>query len=246
MTLLSQARRAILRLGFDVQRARDTPPARLAELLDRRGVDHVLDVGANQGQYARQLRFFGYKGVLHSFEPLPRPYEVLARRAIGDANWSVHNLALGDVDGPLELNVAGNSGAASSSVLPMLPRHEQAAPEARYVDRIEVPVRRLDGIWDELVPPSATTFIKLDVQGFEGAVLDGAGGRLQSASGIQLELSLVALYEGAISVREALDRANALGMNLVHIEPGFTDPQTLELLQIDGVFMRPEPGEASR
>ena len=72
------------------------------------------------------------------------------------------------------LNVAGNEGAASSSVLPMLRRHEEASPDARYVGAVDVPIRRLDAIWDEVVAPGRTSFIKVDVQGFEGSVLDGS------------------------------------------------------------------------
>ncbi|MGH2499992.1 MAG: FkbM family methyltransferase, partial [Candidatus Limnocylindria bacterium] len=235
MTILHQLRRAALKLGLDVQRAQPFGPGRL---LSRRGVDVVLDVGAHRGQYGEQLRSAGYRGRICSFEPLPASYELLARRVSSDRAWEAHNLALGAEDGTAILNVAGNEGA-SSSILPMLPRHVEAAPEAIYVDAIEVPIRRLDTIWDHIVPPARAPFLKLDVQGFEGVVLDGATDHLDGLIGLQLEISVAAVYAGAPTLPEILKRTQAAGMRLVQVEPGFSDPATEELLQMDGVFMRP-------
>lgn len=238
MTMLHQVRRAALKLGLDVHRAEDRSPG---PLLRRRGVDLVLDVGANRGQYGEQLRRGGYRAGICSFEPLPQAFELLARRTARDAGWQARNEALGPQDGSIALNVAGNEGGASSSVLPMLPRHEQAAPDASYVGKIQVPMHRLDTIWAEVVPPGARTFVKLDVQGYEGAVLDGAADHIAEVVGLQLEISLVPVYEGALALREVLDRTEMLGMVLADVDPGFRDPNTGELLQMDGIFLRPDP-----
>lgn len=209
-------------------------------ILRGRGIDVVLDVGANRGQYARELRRYGYAKRICSFEPLPGAFERLAVRADGDAGWRAFNLALGAEDGTAALNVAGNEGA-SSSMLPMLDRHREAAPESAYVDIVDVPVRRLDSLWADLVVAGETPFLKLDVQGFEGEVLKGAAGSIDSLAGLQVEISLAPLYAGTLTLREVLDRAEAWGMRLVHLEPGFADPRSGDLLQVDGVFMR-DPG----
>lgn len=211
-----------------------------SEPSEHRGVDLVLDVGANRGQYGAQLRESGYSGRICSFEPVPAAYDAVARRATREPGWETRQLALGATDGTIAINVAGNKGA-SSSVLPMLQRHRDASPQSDYVDVIEGPMRRLDSIWSEVVPPGSTPFLKLDVQGFEGAVLDGGASSLEVVIGIQLEVSLVPLYEGAMSLRESLDRMEALDMRLVLVEAGFADPHTHELLQMDVVFMRSHP-----
>lgn len=241
MTVLHSLRRLALRMGLDVQRARETSEARIAGFLRKRGVTVVLDVGANTGQYGRELRRFGYAGRLHSFEPLPDSHRSLEQAASRDPDWSARRLALGPADGTVSLNVAGNVAAASSSVLPMLPRHLRAQPDAAYARTVEVPMRRLDSIWEELVPPDAVSFIKLDVQGFEAAVLEGAEESVRRALGLQLEISLTPLYEGAGSMRELIDLIDDLGMRMVYAVPGFADPETGELLQLDGVFFRPGP-----
>ena len=237
MSALHRLRQAALRLGVDLSRASAAPPARHARILRSHGIDLVLDVGANRGQYASELRRYGYADRICSFEPLPDAYRELARRAARDAGWSALNHALGSHDGTASLNVAGNAGA-SSSILPMLDRHLEAAPDSEYVAVVEVPVRRLDTVWDEVMGAGSAPFLKLDVQGFEGEVLHGGGRALASLKGVQLEISLVPLYANALTLRDALDRATALGMRLVNLAPGFSDPRTGELLQADAVFMR--------
>jgi FkbM family methyltransferase len=239
VTVLHSLRQIVRRLGLDVQRLDATNEARVVRILRARGIDCVLDVGANRGQYGRQLRAFGYAGGIRSFEPLEEPYTSLAAVAATDPNWSTWRLALGPKDGTASINVAGNEAAASSSVLSMLPRHEAAAPGASYIRSVEVPMKRLDAIWNEVVPADAVPFLKIDVQGFEGAVLDGARESIRNAIGLQLEISLVPLYDRAISMREILDRTEDLGMQLIYVQPGFADYVTGELLQIDGIFFRP-------
>lgn len=200
-------------------------------------MDLVLDVGANQGQYVRELRMHGYRGRVVSFEPLSDAYDTLSGRTEGDSRWSAMNVALGLRDGTAVLNVAGNDGA-SSSMLEMRERHLEAAPASRYVSRVEVPVRCLDSVWDEVAAGATRPFLKLDVQGFEAKVLDGGAKSLPQLVGLQLEISLVPLYESGMGLKEALRRSEELGMRLVTLNPGFSDPATGDLLQVDGVFMR--------
>ena len=82
------------------------------------------------------------------------------------------------------------------------------------------------------------TFLKVDVQGYERAVLDGASQLLANSDiiGLQLELSLVPLYGGAMTYRDGLDFAESLGMTLKGLDPVFSDPKSGQLLQADAVF----------
>ena len=94
--------------------------------------DLVLDVGANRGQFAVELRSIGYRGKIVSFEPLSAEYESLINKASVDPLWQVSpRCAIGDRDGSIKINIAANSG--SSSVLPMLELHATAAPESIYI-----------------------------------------------------------------------------------------------------------------
>lgn len=136
MRLARRARNILRRNGIEVSRyfaELDWERNFLRQLQSHR-VSAVLDVGANSGQYARGLRGAGFAGRIVSFEPLPGPFAVLQRSASTDPLWECRRCALGDVDGTISINVAGNEGA-SSSVLPMLKRHQDAFPPANYVGR---------------------------------------------------------------------------------------------------------------
>jgi FkbM family methyltransferase len=210
----------------------------LVKQLQSRQVDVVLDVGSNSGQYAASLRRAGYQGRIISFEPLSEPFSILESRASKDSLWDCHRYALGDVDGTISINVAGNAGQ-SSSVLPMLKSHQSALPAANYIGTEEVPIYRLDSVAPQILRSADAVFLKVDVQGFEKQVLDGSGSTVNDRCvGMQLELSFVPLYEGGMLVREALDLVYSLGFTLTGLLPCFTDLRDGRTLQADGIFFR--------
>lgn len=240
MSWLHRARlQAQQRLGVDVARYPQSHPLhRTVRLLSAASVTVVLDVGANDGGYGRALRRLGYRQRIVSFEPTSAAFSRLERATAGDPRWEAHHLALGDRDGRLDINVAGND-AASSSFLPMLEQHVEANPGSAYVATEEVEIRRLDAMWSELLGLAGErVFLKLDVQGAEGMVLDGAAGVLGDLVGVQTEMNLAPLYEGQIDYRDVLDRMDDAGFSLVGIIPGFVEPRTGRTLEVDGVFMR--------
>jgi FkbM family methyltransferase len=112
--------------------------------------------------------------------------------------------ALGHEDATVVINVSGND-AASSSILPMLPKHLDACPESDYVDRQEITQRRLEALWPEVTRPGDRVFLKLDVQGYEEAVLRGAGDRIHDCAGLQMKVSCIPLYESGLQLAEALE-----------------------------------------
>lgn len=203
-------------------------------------VNLVLDIGANSGQYGLNLRKSAYKGRIISFEPLSEPFSALEAKAAVDPLWDCHRYALGDVDGTVSVNVAGNA-AESSSILPMLKAHQDIYPPANYVGAEDVPIYRLDSVAQQLLRPTDRFFVKIDVQGFEKQVLAGSVSTLNDACvGLQLELSFLPLYDGAMLIREALDLADSLGFTLMALRPCFIDPRDGRMLQADGIFFREE------
>jgi FkbM family methyltransferase len=211
--------------------------ARRMKLLDSHGVDVVLDVGANEGQYAKELRCNGYKGRIISFEPLNSAYKLLAVSAKADGGtWDTFNMALGDKLDDVVINIAGNS--YSSSILEMLDTHLNAAPQSEYIGQEQVKLVTLDSIFDSLSLKGKKIFLKIDTQGFEENVLKGAENSLRLIDIIQLEMSLKPLYRGELLFPEMYALLCGKGYHLFSIEPGFSDPQTGALLQMDGIFIR--------
>lgn len=230
-------RRLLRSIGYDIvyYRPADHALARRKWLLDRYGVKTVLDVGANSGQFAQILWEIGYRGEIVSFEPLPDAYAVLeANAAASGRAWQARKLALGERDSRSTIHVAGNS--YSSSILPMLARHERAAPESRYVRDVEIEVTRLDAIFLPAWRAGGGVYLKIDTQGYEKQVLEGAAKSLPFIDTIQLEMSLSALYEGEMLFDAMYGLLTSKGYRLVAIEPGFSDSEDGELLQVDGIF----------
>src|ERR1039458_1585730 len=93
-------------------------------------INVVLDIGANVGHFGLDLRKFGFKGKIYSFEPLSTAYNELAALAGKDEyGWKTFNLAVGDTDTISEINIAANSD--SSSLRGMLPLHLEIAPDRK-------------------------------------------------------------------------------------------------------------------
>jgi FkbM family methyltransferase len=237
-TLTAAIRRSLRRLGVDIKRypAADSSQLQRQRLIQRAAIDVVLDVGANTGQYACELRRFGYRDRIISFEPLRRAFAQLQGETLVDPLWECLNLALGDQDRVAELNVAANSW--SSSLLPMCDRHAQSAPDSHYVASETVKVARLDVALPSLVGEKARLLLKLDVQGSELAVLHGAERALRMVEVVETELSLTPLYKGQALAHEIMGFLYGRGFALVSIEEGLRDPTTHELLQFDGIFAR--------
>ena len=231
-------------LGIEVCWSRNFPPSaaqvaamQIVTSLRKFEIDLVLDVGANKGQFASEIRQCGYKGRIVSFEPLSQAHRELIQSSAGDPLWDAYQrCALGDHDGEVEINIAGNS--ESSSILPMLESHRSAAPESAYKGKEFVPIKTLDAVAGQYVKNALATFLKIDTQGFEWQVLDGARDTMPHIKGILVELSLVPLYEGQHLWREVIDRLEAAGFTLWAFKPVFTDQATGRTLQVDGVFYR--------
>ena len=234
-------RRAARRAGYDIHRflPGSSPDAQVKSVLDRFAVDLVIDVGANTGQYGRLLRGLGYDGAILSFEPLAEAHRELTANAARDGRWQVApRMAIGREAGEVTINVAGNS--ASSSILPMLDSHREAAPEAAYQGTEQVALARLDTGAAAAAASAKAPFLKIDTQGYELAVLDGAGTILEAAVAVQVELSLTPLYDGGATFEAMMVRLQGEGLALWALWPGFSDPASGRLLQIDAIFARPE------
>lgn len=215
-----------------------SPAYQIVQALKHHNINLVFDVGANTGQFASELRLYGYTGKIISFEPLQQAYRLLEQRAVGDNNWIIHpRCAIGEKSGDIEINVAANS--VSSSILPMLKIHEHVVPESQYTHTEKVQLITLDSILEKYTSFSDNLFIKIDTQGYEWVVLDGALLTLQRCRGVLLELSLVPLYGGQKLWLDCIERLRKTGINLYSIQPGFTDPNTGQTLQLDGLFFKP-------
>jgi len=226
------------RLGYDLvpYNAAQHPLPRRQRLIEHYRIDTVLDIGANIGQFARELRASGYRGRIVSFEPLRGAFTHLQIAARGDAAWRLLNVALGDAEGEQKLHQASNS--ESSSLLDMLPLHLDAAPYSRYTGEETVQVQTLDAVFHDVCAGARSIYMKIDTQGYEAHVLRGAARSLDHIDTIQIEMSLAPLYAGQALFDDLYADLSGRGYALVGVENNFGDARTGHLLQIDGIFRR--------
>ena len=102
-------------------------------------------------------------------------------------------------------------------------------------------MRTLDSLREEVLKPGDRAFLKIDTQGYEHEVLAGAEESLVQVAALELELSLVRLYEGQRRLPQLLEEVEELGFSLVGVANGFADPVSRELLQIDALFRNDAP-----
>lgn len=237
--------RAARRLGWDLvpRRKARLPMRQVVAGLEHFAIDAVIDVGANEGQYAALLREAGWRGPVLSFEPILEVHAALSARAAADAAWQVAPpMALGAEDGEAELEVSAESDM--SSLLPQSPLLRRLSPSSAIRRRERVTVRRLDGLEALRNPAWQRLFVKMDVQGAEPLVLEGAAGIMPRIVGLQLEMALVPLYEGERDWRATIDHLATGGFSPYLFLPGYFEPKLARQVQMDGIFYRDDAAPA--
>lgn len=214
----------------------------LSDLLRRLEVDLVLDVGANTGGFAGRLRDAGWRGPICSFEPQASPRKVLEAKALADSTWRVLPYALSDHEGTAELIIRAGSELTSLQAPRLESPIASAMPPGLAFEALgveQVPVRRLDAVLDAVAPAAARRiFLKIDTQGHDERVLDGAQGVLDRVVGIQLELTQDPMYYDTHTWLTVAGRLEKLGYALQSIWPVFVEPSTGVPLEFDGIFVR--------
>jgi FkbM family methyltransferase len=206
------------------------------KIINQFGINHILDVGANEGQFALNMRKLGYNGEISSYEPLLEVFEGLRKKSENDRRWKVFNFALGNKDEQQEINVSKNT--VSSSLLEMLPKHIKQEPDSIFIGKEKIDIRRLDTVWKESSLNTKSVFFKLDVQGYEKYVLEGASESLKHIKLIQLEMALTELYKGELLLANMIKYMETLGYILYNLVNGFNNFETGQLFQVDGIFVR--------
>ncbi len=111
-------------------------------------------------------------------------------------------------------------------------------PSAGYVGTQDVAVYRLDSLLDQFAQPDDRIFLKIDTQGYELKILNGALGVINRFALIQLETSFFEVYHGKTLIGDVIKYLDYMGYRVVSIEPGWENPMTGELLQADFIFGR--------
>lgn len=174
----------------------------------------VYDIGGHTGRYAAAIAAASAVRQVVSFEPIRESFQELVDRTRDSGKVRAINLALGDERGEAEFQV--NEAPGSSSFLEMLPSHVEHFPQTAMSSSLKVQVSKLDDVVAEcrLTQPD---IIKMDVQGYEDRVIAGGLETFQAATWCLIELSLVDLYEGAMTFDQLYRKVVSLGFRLCEV-----------------------------
>ena len=240
MKALKRAVKAVLRRRGLVIAPADEYEERLAPVRDewfrRLGIRSVIDVGANDGGFARRVRRLLPEAVLHCFEPLPAPYDALAARFAADPNFRGHRMAVGATEGRVRFHANEYSG--SSSLLPMAELHRAAYPYTARAAEIEVEATTLDRHF-AAIPLVPSVLLKMDVQGGEALVLEGGTSTLERVDAVFSELSFFELYGDQALASAVVGRLGDAGFTLAGIENVSRSLVDGRFLQCDAWFLSP-------
>jgi len=230
------AKRSVRKLGFEVRRVDPGASVEvlLLALLRELEIDLVLDVGANEGQFADSLRGEGYDGRIVSFEPTAGPFAKLESKR-RDPKWEARKLALGAAAGQAVINVPISEDGGMASFLPAAPgAFERYGVSGENQPTETVEVARLDAI---ALGSYARALLKLDTQGFDLEVARGAAGMLDRVSLVLTEVSFKPLYAGQPTWRESLEHFAGLGFEPAGFFPVVRD-SNWSLVEADCVLVR--------
>jgi FkbM family methyltransferase len=164
----------------------------------------IFDVGANVGEMTALFTSSFSEASVHAFEPNPTAAMELAQRFASKPQIYVNNCALGATSSRRELYTYSNS--AISSLLPI----ETESPSfmdgpVELTEKVSVTVETIDRYMQEHNVNSVDV-LKIDTQGFERSVLEGARAALnrRQIGFILTELLFVPLYESQTSYPDLL------------------------------------------
>jgi FkbM family methyltransferase len=173
-------------------------------------IKSIIDVGANEGQFALDITKTLNMAKVYSFEPLKETFEILQSHIAPFANMRCFNMALGDSNG--QTKIYKNEYTPSSSILELGDKHLEAYPESNKVSFEEITIGKLDDFLNETaLELEDNILLKIDVQGFEDKVILGASESLKKIKVVFVEVSFWELYKNQSLFDNIYSLLNTLG-----------------------------------
>lgn len=159
-------------------------------------IDSVCHVGAHKGQEISDYLKMGVNFAV-LIEPVHENYIVLQDKVRRIKNYEAINIAVGNHEGLIRMNLASNDFQSSSVLIPYL--HLNEAPHVLFDRVIEIEISTLDKI---LSHSRSWDLIVIDVQGYELKVLEGAIRILESCDFIFIEVNRAETYKDCAQIKD--------------------------------------------
>lgn len=227
-------------LGYDLIRHKKSHlelKDHLPKILAHYGIDTLIDVGANEGQFLSIIKESGFTGRTFSFEPIPAMAQMIVEKFKGDARTKIFNMALGESDSVLELNVYDSSVFSSFKTTNQFSK-ENFPEHVKLKEKISVPVKRMDEVLAKEINKDNAVFLKVDTQGFDLEVMKGATGILPQVKAVTFECSVIPIYDGCPNYLETIEYFSQLGFVPSGFFPVSREDKSLALIEFDAVMVR--------
>jgi FkbM family methyltransferase len=232
-------------LGVAIKKvpARPLLDQHVKSLLEIFDIDCVVDVGAHHGEFGSILRSLGYSGKIISFEPAEESFRILEGRRSGDTAWEAHRVALGDANETRELMVCAKTECNSFHSPSSYGETSWFGALLQSNGTESVEVKRLDSLLPRLVSDlrGKNVYLKIDTQGHDLQVFEGAEGIFPQVRALQVELPSLQLYEGVPPMEDALMRYRADGFLPTGFFPVSWDGDQVTVVEWDCVLARQTP-----
>lgn len=235
-------KRLLAHTGFQIMRTStgETQDRHLLRMFAALAINCVLDVGAHEGDFGRELRRVGYQGHVLSFEPVARNFERLSLAARDDQRWRVFPFALGERSGVADINVF--QGSTLHSLLAPSEFGQARFGQKLAIERTEhIEMKRLDAVLESCLDgiPLPRLFLKMDTQGYDLAVVEGAGAALGRVLGLQTEVAVQPIYQDMRTMLcSTLPELQKRGFGVTGFFPVERDKDGFQVIEFDCVMIR--------
>jgi FkbM family methyltransferase len=194
----------------------------------------IIDIGANEGQFAGKILTIFPNSIIHCFEPLKNVFKVLQSNFKDHKNVMLYNFGLGAEE--VEKEIFKNEYSPSSSLLEMLDLHKKNFDFAVKVEHEKIDVKKLDSVFSEKL--DKPLLIKIDVQGYEEYVLQGGENVVMQADVVIIETSFYPLYIGQPLFKDIYSYFLERGFEYAGNIEQLIAPTDSKILQADAVFIK--------
>ena len=210
--------------------------------LDSENIGTVLDVGANEGQFIHVAQSLFPRASILAFEPNPDLVSRL-QNLVGSSDKSrVFQIACGREMATMPLHLT--TFPPSSSLLRPTSLRIPDFPPVESERSIDVRVERLDRIVSEHGPLRKSYLLKIDVQGYELEVLEGASGILPDIAVVLFEANVAPFYDRQANFEELYAFMRRHHFKLADIGEPIRAPRTGDVLYFDAAFLNNNAGSA--
>ena len=205
--------------------------------IEYENINHIIDIGANNGQFSLMARLFNCDARIDAFEPLPPPRKIYKKIFKNDQNTFLHSYAIGDTT-KNNINMNVSKRIDSSSILNISKLQSDTFPNTEKSINCKVDVVTLESFLQKNnIKIKNKSLLKIDVQGYEYNCLIGINKYLNSFKYIYCEASAYPFYTGQKLAGDVVDYLSSKGFTLIKIFNPVVSKEN-DVLQADFLFKK--------